>query len=135
MLCGILGRMGGAGGKFRSWMRDYPIPLIICLLLGFFYGWHWTLVAVYLLTVVSLSTYWDFLFKFDNLWFSGFMLGFSLTPYLIQTGNWVWFYKPFLLAIIWGSLNKFLPQKLFIWRRDVAEEFLRYATLLIGITI
>ena len=139
LLSGILGRMGGAG-KSGQWYenildtkwRDVGCSLIavarFLLLFGFAWKWWWVYLIMFGLHWASFSTYWDFMFKEDNLWFSGFMVGISSMIGVVVL-HWLWWVVlawAVFLAVVWGCLNKFLPQKILCWRRDVAEEFLRY---------
>lgn len=134
--CGILGRMGGSD-KYNTRWRD--IGCSLCVLIGLFilFGFNlslwWAYLLIFGLSWAFLSTYWDGLFKFDNLWFSGFMMGMSAFPYYENDLGYV--IRAILLALIWGSLNKYLPKKVFIWRRDVAEEFLRYSVVILTMPI
>jgi len=146
ILSGILGRLGGRAKDdswydfaSRSWVRDWLCPLIIILSLCLSMGFHWSYVLVYILTALSLTTYWQFLFKEDNLWFSGFMCGLGLLP-LIFMGIYVWaiILRAVILGVVWGCLNKYLPpagvggkKRIILWRRDIVEEFLRYASIVI----
>jgi len=138
ILSGVLGRLGGRA-KDGSWYdflsntkaRDVGCTLvalgIFVLWFGFNIHYWWIYLITILLHVGAFSTYWDFLFKFDNLWFSGFMVGIALLPLCIVYNLYLLLViRSILLAIIWGLLNKFLPSKVLIWRRDIAEEFLRY---------
>jgi hypothetical protein len=86
------------------------------------FGLHW----------LMFSTYFDWIFGFDNLFFSGFMVGLALTPILFMNVD-LWpivALRTGILTAVWGLLNKYLPQRVFIWRRDVFEEFSRYAIAL-----
>ena len=135
-LSGILGRWGGSD-KGNTKIRDIGIPLIftglmVWLTLKSFNLW---LLGAYLVGFLalmgSLTTYWDWLFGFDNLWFSGFVVGLSTFPYAIIDKHWVMLaIHSLALAIIWGSLNRIKYDRILFWRRDVAEEFLRYASVI-----
>lgn len=140
LIAGIFGRMGGVGKPFRSWMRDWIIPIfeliIIWIYLGFKINYWWIYLLIYSISGISFSTYWDWLFGEDNLWFSGFFVGLSLFPLLwLHIAWWIILAQAFLLAVIWGGLNKWLPKKVLIWRRDTAEEFLRYASRILALII
>jgi hypothetical protein len=40
---------------------------------------------------------------------------------------WIVPLRAVFLMVVWGCLNKYIPQKgIWIWRRDVVEEFSRY---------
>jgi len=143
-ISGIAGRLGGCG-KQGQWydfiaepkVRDVGCSALITLSVAFYTGFSLSLVwcysVLFLLHWGALSTYWDWLFKgVDNLWFSGFMVGLALLPvaFVVPGTWWMILLRAVFLGLWWGCLNKFLPQKITIWRRDVAEEFLRYAVLI-----
>lgn len=87
----------------HSWVRDWLCPFF-CLLPLFIQHPHWVFILSYGLMGASFSTYWDWLFKFDNYWFSGFMVGVSLVP-LVFIGFvwWVILLKAVLIGIAWGG--------------------------------
>ena len=100
-----------------------------------FLGWHpWVYLGVFCLTWGSMATYWDWLFKGrDSMFFSGLMVGVALTPILFISVElwWLVALRMGILAVVWECLNRYLPQKgVWIWRRDVVEEFSRYAVSL-----
>ena len=111
-LCGILYRLGGIGKPFRTWMRDWIIPLVA-------YGylltlWHpvsligWLmLVPAIALTGGALTTYWDELFGYDNYWFHGFMIGLTSFP-LLWSGIHLYAIciRAVLLAVLMGGWSK-----------------------------
>lgn len=144
ILSGILGRMGGAG-KSGQWYdkilntrwRDagcgFCVILAWILLFGFNLNYWYIYIIVFGLQWGAFTTYWDKLFKFDNLGFSGFIVGLAALPLsIIQHDSLVWLIvRAFILGGIWFVLNKYLPPKVFIWRHDVAEEFLRYKSVII----
>ena len=138
ILSGVFGRMGGAGAPFKSWMRDWVCPLIILVILWLLVGfkvYYWiAYLMVYVLTGLSLTTYYDPIFKKDNFWFAGGVCGLALFPSIfIGIPIWAILSRAGVLALIWGSLNKYLPsagiagdKRILLWRRDVVEEFIRY---------
>ena len=147
IISGITGRMGGAGKPFKSWIRDWICPLIaliaLWLLVDFKSSYWWIYLITYILMGFSLTTYWDWLLKEDNLFFSGFVSGLALFP-IIFTGISLWsiLLRAFMLALIWGCLNKYLPsagisgdKRILLWRRDIFEEFLRYASVVLTLFI
>lgn len=90
----------------KSWVRDWICPL--CILAPFIavLGSSWWFLLAYLLSVASLSTYWDWLFKnVDNFYFSGCMVGLALFP-LIFCGIPYWFIigRALLLGMSWGVI-------------------------------
>lgn len=142
ILVGILGRIGGKGKPYRSWMRDWLIPVIFISILLWFKPQSLNLRSLmayligFLALGASLTTYWDFLFGFDNLWLSGFIVGLSAIPFLwCGIALWVIIGRTLILAIIWGSLNKIKYDRILFWRRDVAEEFLRYTSIIVTLFI
>jgi hypothetical protein len=133
--------MGGAGksGQWYDWLldtkwRDWGCSAIVVLACWLAFGWHgWVYLAVFVLHWGAFSTYWDWLFKGkDTFWFSGLMVGLALTPILwINVDLWpIVALRTGFLAVSWEALNRYLPQKVWIWRRDVVEEFSRYAVSL-----
>jgi hypothetical protein len=144
---GILGRMGGAKG-YSTYYRDIGCSILavaaLCLFLGFKWDYWWVYICIFGLHWGAFSTYWDdtknkvldkicrtinWMYPRDNLWLSGFITGIAMMPavFIVKWIWWVLLLRAILLAVVWGSLNKWLPQKVLWWRRDVAEEFLRYA--------
>lgn len=132
---GVLGRMGGAEGydtKYRDAGCAILSVIVFCIWFGFkSHFWYLYLIAIGL-HWGAYSTYFDTVFGFDNLWFSGFITGLALLP-LLFIHKMIPFYisRALLLAILWGICNKCLPSKVFYWRHDIAEEFLRYFSVII----
>jgi hypothetical protein len=122
--------MGGAKG-YNTLYRDIGCSAIVVLACCMFLGWHpWVYLAVFSLHWLMFSTYWDWLFKGqDCLWFSGLMVGVALTPILFISVElwWLVALRMGILAVSWEALNRYLPDKVLVWRRDVVEEFSRYA--------
>lgn len=143
-ICGVLGRLGGAAktGQWYDFLcntkaRDVGCSICTTILWGILFGiklkFWWVYIIVFGLHWGAFTTYWDFLFKFDNLWFSGFVVGLCALPFTIIEPSMLWFLlgRCIVLAIIWGLLDKYLPSKIWVWNRDVAEEFLRYKSVII----
>lgn len=143
ILSGILGRLGGRA-KDGHWydaishsiVRDAGCSLLSVLTFILWFGFESELLWLYLISFglhwISLSSYWDWLFKFDNFFFAGFVTGLSILPMVIVYKLYFLFIiRSIVLAIIWGLLNIIKYDKLFIWRRDVAEEFLRYNSIIL----
>lgn len=139
LLSGLFGRMGGAGksGCWYDWMldtkwRDWGCSLLVTIVAVGITGvqlqfWP-AYVGVFLLHWAAFSTYWDRLFGYDNLWFSGLMVGLALFPIVFINTYFWWIValRAIILMLLWGCLNKFLPQRILCWRRDVVEEYVRY---------
>ena len=108
----------------HSWVRDWLCPL--CVLAPFFMlTQSWWFLLSYLLIAGALSTYWDFLFGYDNFWFSGFMCGIALFP-LIFCGFlwWIILVRAILLSLAWGVICK-------VSGNDFVEEYGRGSTLVL----
>jgi|GEM_PF-6590644 len=125
-LSGVFGRAGGSGRFNRLW-RVVGCPLLAIVAVWLCFGakmaYWWAYVLTFGLMAASISTYWDFLFGYDQHFFHGFMIGLSLAPIAYVTGHWLGFGLAVALSTLWmGIWSK-------IWDWDVAEEFGRYAIL------
>lgn len=119
IISAIFYRMGGSGRYNRLW-RILGCPLLTIVTIWACFGVKTSLFWVYLLSFglmcASVSTYWDFLFGFDNFWFHGFMLGVSVAPIACATGHWLGFIlRCAVLSVFMGLWCKF-------WEWDIAEE-------------
>jgi len=105
-------RFGGMDKPFKSWMRDWICPL-------FTYGilliwWHpvtllgWLmLIPAYGILGASYSTYWDWLFGYDNFWFHGFMCGLASFPLIFAGLHWCSvIISAIVSGIICGAISK-----------------------------
>ena len=102
----------------HSWVRDWLCP--ICALIPFLIiNPSWWILLSYLLMAGALSTYWDFLFGYDNFWFAGFMVGLALFP-LAFCGLfwWILLLKAMGISLAWGLVTKFSGN-------DFVEEYFR----------
>ena len=85
-LSGMLYRLGGLGKPFKTWMRDWVIPLVwligFCLIEGFSWANWWVYLSIWMLMAGALTTYWDDLFGYDNFYAHGFMIGLASFPLL-----------------------------------------------------
>ena len=127
-------RLGGIGKPFRSWMRDWILPLIGAITMWFILDVHtpiWTILLSYLLLGVSLTTYYDELFGFDNMGFHLFVACMAYFPYVIYTGHW-WLFG--VRALICGFVAWFLNWQLGqkgVKYSDIIEEMMRGFILII----
>jgi hypothetical protein len=132
-LSGVCGRLGGVGDPYDTKWRDWGCSAIVLFVIGMLWGWHaeywWVYVVVFLWHWGAFATYWDKLFGYDNFWFSGLVVGLGIAPLMIIDAGlwWVVLLRAGALCVIWGCLNKFLPQQVGPFKRDVVEEFSRYA--------
>lgn len=136
IISGILGRCGGVGKPYDTKYRDVGCSLIavvaLCLFVGFQWSAWWVYLIIFGLHWGAFSTYWDWLFKYDNFWFSGFMCGLAMLPacFILPWIWWLLLIRAVVLSAGWGLIHKFMPKKLLAWDGAVAEEFLRYAITL-----
>lgn len=145
IISGVFGRLGGRakdGAWYdfasKSWVRDWICPLIaliaLWLLVGFKFSYCWVYLLIYGLTGLSLTTYYDSIFGYDNHWFAGFSCGLAFLP--MAWCGVIWYMvigRAVALALTWGLLNKYMPKKLFVWRGDIANEFLRYFSIVFSL--
>ena len=106
LLSGLFYKFGGTGKPFKSWMRDW-----ICPAFGFgslLIWWHPTTVVGWLMFIPAyglsggaLSTYWDFVFGYDNFYAHGFMCGLASFPFIWAGIAW---WTVLLSAVIGGLL-------------------------------
>lgn len=149
MLCsGVAGRLGGSA-KDGSWYdflkntntRDIGCSLLLLITVISYFVYNsvylWAYVLTGILTFGSFRTYWDRLFGYDCMWFSGLVVGLAAIPMIFVDPIFFWIVpiRAVFLACWWELLNKKLPQEgiriwRWTWRRDVAEEFLRYSVTL-----
>lgn len=122
ILSGLLYRMGGAGDEGRkafpwlpSWAfntkaRDVGCALcctagMFTILIGFMFPW-WAHLLAFLFLFGALTTYWDFLFGWDNHWMHGFMCALAYFPYAIVSGMWISFgVRCIACAILMGLIS------------------------------
>lgn len=138
ILSGVFGRMGGSENYNSNW-RDIGINLLHVIFLFFTVNWIapvwlWLLIVYFGLFKASISTYWDFLFGFDNFWMHGFMLGLSAFVICFITGHWwLMLIRSIGLALFMGIWYLWHPTKIKLfginWNGAQIEEFGRYAVL------
>lgn len=130
IISAILYRAGGMDKQTKHWIpvwlrhsavRDHGCTLCI-LAPWLILVQSWWFVLAYLFLWGALSTYWDWLFGYDNYWFSGFMVGIALFP-LVFCGIpwWIILIKAIGISVSWGLICKFSGS-------DFVEEYGRGAT-------
>ena len=137
----ILYRLGGASkedqdkefGWIPKWIRSIPkkrdFGCGVCvigsvLILGIQAPW-WAYVLSSGLMWASLSSYWDWMFGYDNHWFHMFMIGLSMLPvmffaYPIELGI-----RCIILAVLGGGGSKYIDEVIQPKRSDIITELLR----------
>ena len=90
----------------KSWVRDWLIPMVCILTIWITchikINLWWLL--FYGLTGAGLTTYWDWLFKEDNFWFAGFMVGIATFPLIFCGLHWYMVLaRALVLAVLWGG--------------------------------
>ena len=136
ILSGILYRLGGWGDEGRAampwapkWLFNTKARDVGCAVVtmgGMMYfldnPW-WAHLISFGLLFAALTTYWDFLFGYDNHWFHGFACGLAYFPYAIGNVGWVGFgVRCIACAILMGAVS-------ILSDNDVVEEVGRGAVL------
>ena len=120
--CSIFYRIGGMSkeqGKktfafLPEWVFNTKARDVGCALVGLI--WMTIFVPVsaivhltaFILLFAALTTYWDFIFKKDNFFAHGFVIGLAYLPYAIATGNWPAFIvRAITLAVFMGLWCKY----------------------------
>lgn len=77
----------------QSWVRDWLCPLVLFGLVVFVFGLHaywWCYLIFYGLSGAALSTYWDWLYGYDNYFVHGFFCGLATVPlYWVGVAWWI----------------------------------------------
>ena len=111
----------------QSWVRDWLCPMFS---LGLFFPAStmfnsldllWWLCA-YGAMGGMLSTYWDKLFGYDNMWFAGFMVGMAgMFLALLGFPWWIFAIRAIVIALIWGGLNYWINRHAVPHSDDIEE--------------
>jgi hypothetical protein len=133
ILCAGLYRAGGTSAG--TWLRDWILPIVLCIVIGLMFHWSWWLILLYIATAGALTSYWSRLFGFDNLWFHGFMVGVASFPlYFMGVHWWLILARACLLAITIGGLNVWINQTKIPFK-DWIEELFRGFILVVSLPI
>jgi hypothetical protein len=99
----------------HSWVRDWLCPLFILLPL-FMQHPSWLFLPVYGMIGAAFTTYWDWLFKKDNFWVSGLVVGLAQLPLVLAGFAW-WeiTLRALFITVSWGLLCK-------LYKNDHLEE-------------
>ena len=131
IISAVLYRLGGIGGIFKTWMRDWIIPILAYSLLFYLktptnlLGWLMIIPAI-ALTGGALTTYWDDLFGgVDNFYMHGAMVGLAAFPFIWSGVHW-WMILIRLIVLggTMGALNIWI-NKTKIPAKDWIEELFR----------
>lgn len=131
ILSGILYRAGGMGKEDttepkwipkwmrKSFVRDWLCPLIalitLWLMTGFILSYWWAYLLFWGFSGVALSTYWDWLFGYDNYTMHGFMCGVAgIVLYWAGLTWWIILIR-LIFCLSMGLWSKFI-------KRDVPQE-------------
>lgn len=132
LVCAITYRLGGIGKPFKTWMRDWVIPVLIYtyfLIIHHptqWYGWLMWIPCI-VLTGGALTTYWDELFGFDNFWFSGFIVAMGAFPLYWAGVSWYSIViRMVVLAVLWGGWSAWIGQD---WLEEGGRGFFISITL------
>lgn len=119
VISAVFYRMGGSGRFHRLW-RILGVPALTIVAVWACFGvkmaYWWVYLLSFGLMCAAISTYFDFLFGYDNFWFHGLMLGAAAFPIAYTTGHWLGFIlRCAILSVFMGLWCKF-------WKWDIAEE-------------
>jgi hypothetical protein len=118
----------------HSWVRDWLCPACVYgSLLLFWQPWMWwqwlILMICYPILGGALSTYWDFMFGYDNFYWAGFMCGVAAFPlFFCNISLWSILIRAFVIGIAWGFYCSHEDV-------DYKEEFFRGFLLVITIPL
>lgn len=137
VLSAILYRLGGAGKcgdcfdiLRKSWVRDWLIPpiMLICLALTK----HSDIINIFVYLLCwgfmggALSTYWDWLFGYDNMYAHGAGVGLSTIP-LFWTG--IHWYSIVIYTVALSVSMGFIRHNIKI--NNVIQEFIKGALIVV----
>lgn len=114
----MLYRAGGAGKKKkddgfnfirRSWVRDWVIPpvaiLALWLLKGVHWNYWWSYLLVWPLMGGALSTYWDKIFGYDNMYAHGAGVGMAALSLLWVMHWWAILIYAAVVSVSMGLIS------------------------------
>jgi len=132
LICAILYRLGGIGKPFDTKYRDLGCPAVCIAYLLFL--WHPTSLLGWLVLLPffgiffgALTTYWDFLFGYDNFYMHGFMCGLSAFPlYWAGLTWWAILIRAVICGIMMGVWSKWIGKD---WLEEGGRGFILAATI------
>ena len=121
-LSGICYRLGGEGKKgdkldfLRDTLtRDLGCPALAILILSLFFGWHGSYFLFFGLSWLALTTYWDWLFGYDNFYMHGFGCGVAGFALINSIPFWVIITRLIICTLGMGLWSKYV-------KTDVPQE-------------
>lgn len=123
IISGILYRWGGSEG-WNTKVRDFGVPLVATLFLLYTHDFSYIpYILTFLLTFLSLTTYYDEVFGYDNLYAHGLMVGLASLPLAwVGVAWWLIVARAFFLGLFMGLLNRY-ANKWQVPHSDIVEEF------------
>jgi hypothetical protein len=114
LLSSVLYRLGGIGKPFNTKFRDLGCPTVftalMIILFGFNISFWWAYLITFGLSFGALTTYWDFLFGYDNYWFHGFMCGLAALPLVLFIPFSILAIRLIICTLGMGLWSKFIDQ-------------------------
>ena len=140
ILSSLLYRVGGIGKPFNTKFRDFGCPIIMySYLLTLWYpsnwvGWMMLGLAVFF-TFLSLTTYYDKIFGYDNFYAHGFVIGLAALPLtFVGISGWQVIGRAIILGLFMGALNWWVEEHN-IMMSDWVEELGRGAIITLTIPL
>jgi hypothetical protein len=119
--------MGGAKG-YDTKYRDVGCPLVllglVIALFGFKIGYIWAYLVTFGLSWGALTTYFDWLFGYDNFFMHGLACGIAAFPLCMVIPWWIVLIRTIICMVGMGLWSKF-------WGNDVIEELGRGAFFIV----
>lgn len=118
VLSAILYRMGGSD-KWNTKWRDIGCPLVllglVIALFGFKMAFWWVYAITFSLSWGALTTYWDWLFGYDNFYAHGFGCGLAALLLCFVIPWWIVLIRLTICIVGMGLWSKLI-------KRDVPQE-------------
>ena len=120
ILSAVLYRCGGKGKPFNTKFRDVGCPLVLIALVMCLYGLRmgnwWAYVICFGLSWGALTTYWDWLFGYDNFFAHGLGCSLATIPlYWVGVPWWILLIHGVICTLGMGLWSKLIGN-------DVLEE-------------
>jgi len=97
--------------------RDLGVPLLTLFAIALLHNPVWWIHGLsFLLLFGALTTYWDFVFGYDNYYAHGFVCALAYIPYAFTGLWWPFLIRVVVLTVIVGLLSR-------VMEKDTFEEF------------